>query len=471
MAKKKSNSSSSTRSTKKGTSTHEELETSREEIPAGMRELARAKSDLQNLLDSTQIATVFLDDNLCVRGFTPAISEIYRLEESDIGRPIKLFVPEVNDMPALPEPANVTDEINDTVEAYSGKTFVRRVLPYRTSDGDREGIVVTFIDVSESRQRELELAKAKSRLELALQVGEVATWSLDTRLSEVVTDKSVKRMFGFSETENVSTEEFFSRIHETHRSRVRDALASAVNSGEPFDEEYSIGLPTGETRWVRSRGKASEFKNGLSQDYFGVIIDITEHKNWEIKISQSEERMRLAAYAAKFATYDIDLIKDFIIWTPELADILGQKLESLAEARASQLVEFLHDDDRENWHQAVNSSYQTDGAGRLECEFRVTESDGSSRWVLGRGETIFEGEGAGKKAVRAVGVLMDINERKNTERQMKLVESERDESAMRLSMALRSGGMATWEWTPRESFWSKERYELLGISTDVNSIA
>ena len=448
-------------------STNEELETSKEEIQAGMQALARAKSDLQNLLDGTQIATLFLDDDLRVRGFTPAISEIYGLEETDIGRPISLFVPEVDDMPAIPAPADLTSQVDDTVLARSGKSYVRRIVAYKKGDGEREGIVVTFIDVTESEKRERELAAAKSRLHLAMQEGGVAAWSWDAQSNQIVSDQNLKRMFGFEEDDPVTTEQLFSRIEKPHRSRVQAALEDAARSQKPFNEEYSIRLKSDEIRWVKSRGKAVESQAGATQDYFGVIIDVTEQKKWELKISESEERMRLAAYAAKFASYDIDLRQDFIVWTPELAEILGQEIGALAEAKASQMVEFLHDEDRDTWRMAVDSSYHIDGEGRLECEFRVTGKDGSSRWVLGRGETIFDGEGPDREAVRAVGVLMDIDDRKQTERQIKLIESERDDSAMRLSMALRSGGMATWEWTPRESFWSKERYELLGIAANV----
>ena len=444
-------------------STNEELETSKEEIQVGMKALARAKSDLQNLLDGTQIATVFLDEDLCIRGFTPAILEIYPLKDTDIGRPIALFVPEVDNMPAMPDPATLTLQIDDIVVARSGKSYVRRVLPYRKNNGEREGIVVTFIDVTKLEKRELELAEAKSRLHLAMQEGGVAAWSWDTNSNQVVADHNLKRMFGFEEDDHVTAKQLFSLIEQPHRSRVQAALENAARLKKPFNEEFSISLKSGEVRWVESRGRAV----GSAQDYFGVIIDITNQKNWELKISESEERMRLAAYAAKFASYDIDLSKDFIVWTPELAEILGQEIGSLAQAKASQMVEFLHDEDRETWQMAVDGSYHVDGEGRLECEFRVNEKDGSSRWVLGRGETIFEGDGPDRKAVRAVGVLMDIDDRKQTERQITLIESERDESAMRLSMALRSGGMATWEWTPHESYWSKERYELLGISADV----
>lgn len=88
-------------------SANEELETSKEEIRASSDAVARANDDLENLLRSTQIATVFLDDKLNIRSFTPAISEIYPLIPTDLGRPLQRFAPMVVAMPPLPDPKTI----------------------------------------------------------------------------------------------------------------------------------------------------------------------------------------------------------------------------------------------------------------------------------------------------------------------------------------------------------------------------
>ena len=85
-------------------SANEELETSKEEIQAGSESLARAHSDLENLFNSTQIATIFLDDALTIRSFTPAVARIYNMIASDVGRPIGDFTHRALAMPPLPDP-------------------------------------------------------------------------------------------------------------------------------------------------------------------------------------------------------------------------------------------------------------------------------------------------------------------------------------------------------------------------------
>jgi len=137
-------------------SANEELETSKEEIRAGNDTLSVAIADLENLLRSTQIATVFLDDQLQIRSFTPAISDIYGLIPTDVGRPLERFVPFVDDMPPLPNPKELTlrGSIEHKVHANNGETYLRRVLPYRSHTGTSEGMVCTFTNVTDLTESE-----------------------------------------------------------------------------------------------------------------------------------------------------------------------------------------------------------------------------------------------------------------------------------------------------------------------------
>ncbi|TWT57129.1 Chemotaxis protein methyltransferase Cher2 [Thalassoglobus neptunius] len=109
-------------------SANEELEASKEEIREGSLALQRANTDLENLLRSTQIAAVFLDEDLNVRSFTPAIKEIYSLLSTDVGRPLERFVPLVDDMPKLSDFRQIEEEgvVEHTIvaESLSGILFM-----------------------------------------------------------------------------------------------------------------------------------------------------------------------------------------------------------------------------------------------------------------------------------------------------------------------------------------------------------
>jgi len=132
-------------------SVNEELQTVNGELAHRVGELGRTNSDLKNLLESTQIATLFLDNDMRVRNFTPAATNIFHLLETDVGRPIghvasRIAYPELQDdvRRVLKSLAPVERE----VAGASGRHFVVRVLPYRSIDNFIAGAVVTFLDVT-----------------------------------------------------------------------------------------------------------------------------------------------------------------------------------------------------------------------------------------------------------------------------------------------------------------------------------
>lgn len=144
-------------------SMNEELHTVNAELTARVEELSRANSDIANLLESTQIATVFLDRELTVKSFTPAAKDLFRLVESDTGRPIG-HVRARFSADTLQEDAERVLRTLATVErqvesTYDGARYVMRVLPYRTVDNVIGGVVVTFVDVTAITEAEARISQ------------------------------------------------------------------------------------------------------------------------------------------------------------------------------------------------------------------------------------------------------------------------------------------------------------------------
>ncbi len=147
-------------------STNEELETSKEEIQSvneelhtvntqlqdKVDELDRVASDLRNLFDSTQIATVFLDRYLIVRSFTPAIAPLYNLIPSDVGRPLSDIAGQLRYDQLRDDTAHVLRTLapfeRQVTTLDGAKHYILRILPYRGSDSTVSGTLVTFVDVS-----------------------------------------------------------------------------------------------------------------------------------------------------------------------------------------------------------------------------------------------------------------------------------------------------------------------------------
>jgi two-component system, chemotaxis family, CheB/CheR fusion protein len=165
-------------------STNEELVTSREELQSLNEELTalngqlqetleRQRStanDLQNVLYSTDVATIFLDKGLYIRFFTPATRSLFNVLPSDIGRPLADLHSLSTDAALLSDAATVLQTqapIEREIAAQNGTWFSRRIMPYRTQDAGVEGVVITFADVTARRHAADALAAAKRQADLA----------------------------------------------------------------------------------------------------------------------------------------------------------------------------------------------------------------------------------------------------------------------------------------------------------------
>ena len=141
-------------------SLNEELTTANTQLESKIGELEATNNDLDNLLTSTNIATLFLDTQLRIRRFTPAATRLFSLIPSDIGRPIGDIAQKFTDPALLPDAAAVLQQPiapKTEVQAHDGRWYVRQVLPYRTRDNRTEGVVITFSDVAAEALQEARL--------------------------------------------------------------------------------------------------------------------------------------------------------------------------------------------------------------------------------------------------------------------------------------------------------------------------
>jgi two-component system CheB/CheR fusion protein len=165
-------------------STNEELLASKEELQSLNEELTAlntqlqetldlqrtTSNDLQNVLYSTDVATIFLDSNLNIRFFTPATKLLFSVIPSDVGRPLADLSSLAADAALLTDARTVLQTlapIEREIEARSGAWYIRRILPYRTQDDEVEGVVITFADSTERRHTTDALETAKRQAERA----------------------------------------------------------------------------------------------------------------------------------------------------------------------------------------------------------------------------------------------------------------------------------------------------------------
>ncbi|MBU2469279.1 MAG: PAS domain-containing protein [Proteobacteria bacterium] len=151
-------------------SLNEELATVNTELQAKIDELGQMQDDLKNLLAGTEIATVFLGNNLTVRSFTPAATKLINLIAGDVGRPVEHIVTNLD----YPDLVNDAKEVLTTltikeseVRTKDGAWYQMRILPYRTAGNVIDGVVITFTDIDQQKKAQIQLRELNDALEKA----------------------------------------------------------------------------------------------------------------------------------------------------------------------------------------------------------------------------------------------------------------------------------------------------------------
>ncbi|MBF0510597.1 MAG: PAS domain-containing protein, partial [Deltaproteobacteria bacterium] len=159
-------------------SMNEELQTVNAELQSKVDELSQVHNDLKNTLNSTDIATIFLDTSLLVRRFTPHASKIVNLIETDVRRPIGHIATNLEYSDLVKDAKMVLDTLipkETEVRTSDGHWYAMRILPYRTTENQIDGVVLTFFDITESKLANEESKVAK---ELAYSIVDLVRDSL-----------------------------------------------------------------------------------------------------------------------------------------------------------------------------------------------------------------------------------------------------------------------------------------------------
>jgi two-component system CheB/CheR fusion protein len=193
-------------------STNEELETSKEELQALNEELTALNgqlqetlehqrataADLQNILDSSDIATVFLDSALNIRFFTPAAKSLFGVTSVDIGRPLADLAQRFHDDALLPDAGAVLSKlapIRREIESEDGNWYIRSILPYRGEGNAVGGVVLTFARISEMKAAERTIEAARAYAESIIATVKQPLVVLDEELRIVSASASFFRVF------------------------------------------------------------------------------------------------------------------------------------------------------------------------------------------------------------------------------------------------------------------------------------
>jgi two-component system CheB/CheR fusion protein len=261
-------------------SMNEELQTVNHELQSKVEELSRSNNDMKNLLNSTEIATLFLDGELLVRRFTASTSKLIKLIPGDTGRPIT----DIASVLQYPELAEDTREVLRTlvycerqVSARDGRWFRVRILPYRTIDNVIDGVVITFSDVTETKSLEEKLRVEGAELRQMADALPALVWRCRADGACDYLSRSWVEFTGIAESEHFG-HGWLEQVHPDDRGRVREAWRKAVRSGTPLEAELRLRDRDGAFRWFKTRSVPARNEQGVTVRWYGTHTDVDDLK-------------------------------------------------------------------------------------------------------------------------------------------------------------------------------------------------
>ncbi|MEG4215040.1 PAS domain S-box protein [Microcoleus sp. Pol14C6] len=271
---------------------------------------------------------------------------------------------------------------------------------------------VAALQIDRANQTKEALRESEERWQLALQGNNDGIWDRNLQTNcQILSDRGLEILErGPEEVKNFS--QFLSYIHpddlEIMQSNWQQHLHRETSH---YCCEYRVRCSDGRYKWVLARGRAIWDESGNPVRAVGSLTDISDRKQTEIALKQSEERLSVAIEGSGMATWDFDVRTHRVIWSATHFSILGCEPVPGGEASADVWQKCVHPDDLKQVMQAAKTARQT--RSLYSPEYRIIRADnGEIRWLSAFGRYLYDAAG---EAVRFIGVLFDATDRKKAE--------------------------------------------------------
>jgi two-component system CheB/CheR fusion protein len=259
-------------------SLNEEMITVNAELNARIEQMGDIQNDFKNLMDSSNTGTLFIDNNLLIRRYTPATVKVYRLIAGDIGRPLADIKSNLLDDDLQADLQHVLDTlipIEREVHTLDGAWYLARIQPYRTLDNMIAGVVLTFTTVTGYKLASEAVQRSETLLALTQELAHLGSWEFDLRTQQLTWSTETYRIYELDPAV-VPTLEMANNFYAPEfRPRAHAAVQSLIERGTPYDLELPLVTARGRPITVRSHAVAI-MQAGQVVKLLGTCQDISE---------------------------------------------------------------------------------------------------------------------------------------------------------------------------------------------------
>jgi two-component system, chemotaxis family, CheB/CheR fusion protein len=332
-------------------SVNEELTTVNQELKHKVEEVSHSNNDLQNLMASTEIGTIFVNRELLIKRYTPSVQALFNLIPADINRPLAHITHHLNYDQFSTDAARVLAtlaKIEHEISSQDGRWYLARLLPYRTLEDKIDGVSLTFVDITDRRLAEEAMRMSEQHLRLLVEsIQDYAVLTLDHTHRINSWNPAAEHMLGFSEAEAIGQPIAFTFTPEDRaRGEPEHEIQTALAEGHADDNRWHIRKDG--SRFYASGVLAPLIDSmGNLRGFVKVMRDLTQQKLAEEQLQQAhdilagriEERTRELAGANQRTQVEIAEREHLEIARAELL----RRLVTAQEVERRRIARELHD--------------------------------------------------------------------------------------------------------------------------------
>ena len=344
-----------------------------------LESLVKSHDDLNNLIASSDVATLFLDPGMRIERYTPAIADLFNVIPADVGRPLQHITSRLDNANLAEDAARVFETLQpleQEVNSKDGRVYIVRVYPYRTGSHRIAGAVMTFFDITGRKQAEDSLRESEVLLRTLLESHAQAIWQTDAQGSVVADSASWLAYTGQTGLQWLG-EGWANALHPDDREMALRVWRAGIAAVQVIRNRFRLQTAHGGWRWTSVLAAPVRNPDGSVRKWVGMNIDIDTEKRAEDLLRESETRFRALAGVGASSLYRISADWQAI----HRYDGAGM-LADRDETGTDWMEERIPPDERPRLRSAIERAVAR--RSPFELEHRMLRADGSVAWVSSR---------------------------------------------------------------------------------------
>ena len=331
-------------------SVNEELHTVNAEHIQKLDELGALNEDMNNLLTSTNLGVIFLDEDLRIRKFTPAIKEHFELYKRDIGRPIDNFVVSFgND-----QKSTLLENVNKVIDSgkvfekkiisKNGQHFLQRISPFLTSNNKANGAVITFIDIESIYKSQEELRKNRKKFKSFYDKDPVMHASVNVNSGNIVEcNMKFLETLGFKSKKEILNTSIFQFYNDSTRMIASGIINEIKEVGEIVNREVTMITKEGKELHVMLNSNLSKNEDGEPVTR-STLLDITDLKLAQHKLEDRRAELEMAnRELEQFVSICSHDLKEPLATIRFGSEMLDKNFSNQLEKKGKDYIKYIHD--------------------------------------------------------------------------------------------------------------------------------